>query len=210
MVAGLRNVDEDLAVMVAEGLGLRQMPAAAQAAREPRRDLPSSPALSIIGSGRPRSFAGRKIGVLVTNGADAALLGALRDAATAEQATVEIVAPAVGGVDASDGTLVLAAQQIDGAPSVLYDALAIIASASGARALAARPAARDFVTDAVAHCKFIGYTSGASALFEAAGLPADAGDLDDGFVSLDESPAAEFVGKCRDLRYWERQRLAVS
>jgi len=208
MVAGLRNVDEELAATVAEGLGLLEMPEATEPARAPRADLPSSPALSIIERG-PGSFAGRKIGVLITNGADAEALAALRAAAAAEQATVEIVAPAVGGVDASDGTRVRAKQQIDGAPSVLYDAVVILASPGGARALSARPAARDFVTDAVAHCKFIGYTSGASVLFEAAGLPADPSDLDEGFVSLNDYPPAEFIARCRQLRHWDRQRAVV-
>jgi len=208
MVAGLRNVDEELAATVAEGLGLLEMPEATEPARAPRADLPPSPALSILERG-PGSFAGRKIGVLITNGADAEALAALRSAAAAEQATVEIVAPAVGGVDASDGTRVQAKQQVDGAPSVLYDAVVILASPGGARALSARPPARDFVTDAVAHCKFIGYTSGASVLFEAAGLPADPSDLDEGFVSLDDYPPAEFIARCRQLRYWDRQRAAV-
>ncbi|HEY3870424.1 MAG TPA: catalase [Actinocrinis sp.] len=208
MVAGLRNVHEELAATVAEGLGLLEMPEASEPARAPRADLPPSPALSIIERG-PGSFAGRKIGVLITNGAGAEALAALRAAAAAEQATVEIVAPAVGGVDASDGTRVRAKQQIDGAPSVLYDAVVILASPGGARALGARPAARDFVTDAVAHCKFIGYTSGASVLFEAAGLPADPSGVDEGFVSLDDYPPAEFIARCRQLRHWDRQRATV-
>jgi catalase len=209
MVTGLRNVDEDLAAAVADGLGLRSMPAAAEPAQAPRQDLPASPALSIIGRG-PDSFAGRRIGVLVTNGADAEALAALRAAAAAERATVEIVAPAVGGVDASDGTVLRAAQQVEGAPSVLYDAVAILASPGGARGLAARPAARDFLTDAVAHCKFVGYTEGAGVLFEAVGLPFDPDDLDGGFISLGEQPAAEFIARCRQLRYWDRQRMTVA
>ncbi|HZZ53551.1 MAG TPA: catalase, partial [Trebonia sp.] len=208
MVAGLRNVHEELAATVAEGLGLLEMPEATEPARTPRADLPPSPVLSIVKRG-PGSFAGRKIGVLITNGADAEALAALHAAAADERATVEIVAPAVGGVDASDGTRVRARQQIDGAPSVLYDAVVILASPGGARALAARPAARDFVTDAVAHCKFIGYTSGASVLFEAASLPADPSGIDEGFVSLDDYPPAEFVARCRQLRHWDRQRATV-
>jgi len=204
MVAGLRNVDEDLAAAVAESLGMRELPAAASPARAPRRDLPPSPALSILGRG-PGSFAGRRIGVLVTNGADAETLAALRAAAADEGASTAIVAPVVGGVNISDGTLVAADQQIDGAPSVLYDAVAIIAEPGGARALAARPAARDFVTDAVAHCKFVGYTSGAAVLFEAAGLPADPSASDEGFISLNEHPAAEFIARCRQLRHWDRE-----
>jgi catalase len=208
MVSGLRNVGEELAARVAEGLGLRELPAPAEAAKLPRHDLPVSRALSILERG-PGSFAGRKLGVLVTNGADAETLAALRAAAAVEGATVEIVAPAVGGVDISDGTRVRGDQQVDGAPSVLYDAVAIIAESSGARALAARPGARDFVTDAVAHCKFIAYTSGAAVLFEAAGLPASPADADEGFVRLGEQPATEFIRRCRQLRYWQREFATV-
>ena len=61
-------------------------------------------------------------------------------------------------------------QKIDGAPSVLYDAVVLLASKQAAPRSLASPAARDFVTDAYAHCKFIGYTGDAAPLFEAAGL----------------------------------------
>ena len=49
------------------------------------------------------------------------------------------------------------------------------------------------MTDAYAHCKFIGYTGDAAPLFEAAGLSRL---MDDGFVSLDEITAAEFISRC--------------
>ena len=203
MVAGLRNVDTELAETVAEGLGLRKMPDAAQPAREPRSDLPASPALSILARG-PGSFAGRKIGVLVTSGADAGLVAALRSAAADEKASLEIVAPTAGGTNASDGST-LEGKQLDGAPSVLFDAVAIIATTEGAAALAASPAARDFISDAYAHCKFIAYTSGAAALLETAGLRGDS-PPDGGFISLDDHEPADFIARCRQLRFWDRLR----
>ena len=43
MVAALRNVDEDLARSVADGLGLPELPEALPAAREPIRGLSPSP-----------------------------------------------------------------------------------------------------------------------------------------------------------------------
>ena len=55
---------------------------------------------------------------------------------------------------------------------------------------------RDFVSDAYAHCKFIGYTGDASPLFEAAGL---GGLTDDGCVSLDGHSAADFISRCAEL-----------
>ena len=205
MVAGLRNVDDELASTVADGLGLAGLPAAISPAREPNRDLPSSPALSILANG-PDSFAGRKLGVLVTTGTDAGKLAELRAAAEQEKVTVELVAPVVGGVEISDGSRVPADQKIDGGPSVLYDAIIVLTTTSGATALAAMPTARDFVTDAYAHCKFIGYAGEPGPLFEATGLTSL---MDDGFVSLDEHSAADFVSRCGQLRFWARQEAMV-
>src|SRR4051812_14490505 len=207
MVAGLRNVDDDLARTVADGLGLRELPDPLPAAREPVRDLAPSRALSILENG-PQSFAGRKIGVLVTDGADAALLADLRAAADAEQANVEIVAPVVGGVDTGGGEHIAADQKLDGAPSVLYDAVAILTTKDGAAQLAHLPAARDFVTDAYAHGKSIGHPEEAAPLFAATGL---AELMDDGFICLGDgrNSAADFVERCRRLRLWKRESAAV-
>ncbi len=200
MVAGLRNVDDELAGAVAAGLGLRELPEPLPAARPTITALAPSPALSILANG-PATFAGRKLGILVTDGVDEGILSALRVAAATGSVTVEIIAPAVGGVDVSDGTVLPADQKIDGGPSVLYDAVAVLASKEGALALAQVPAARDFVTDAYAHAKFVGYTPGAEALFAATGI----GPLDDGFVALDDGTGAqEFLTRCGELRYWAR------
>jgi catalase len=78
----------------------------------------------------------------------------------------------------------------------------LLMSKHGAAELAAMPAARDFVTDAYAHCKFIGYAGDPGPLLEAAGVSAL---MDDGFISLDEHSAAEFFTRCAQLRYWPRQ-----
>jgi catalase len=201
MVANLRNVDEDFARRVAEGLRLDPYPAPSDPARPPITDLPPSPALSIVLNG-PETFAGRKIGVLVTDGTDAKLLQALRKAATAEGALTELVAPRIGGVTLSDGTLLPAHQRIDGGPSVLYDAVALLPSAEGVAALAADPAAKDFVTNAHIHNKFVAYHASALPLLEAAGV-ADA--LDEGYVALDRSGTVNlFIERCRAVRYWPR------
>ena len=107
---------------------------------------------------------------------------------------------------ASDGSRVPADQQIDGGPSVLYDAVVVLARRRAAAALARQPAAQDFVTDAFAHSKFIGYSREADALLRAAGL----GDLKDGgFLELgkDGEPGS-FIAACRWLRFWERQGVS--
>ncbi len=206
LVASLRNVDADLAREVADGLGLERLPRALSPARKPIGDLPPSPALSILAN-PPLTFAGRKIGVLVSDGADAKILAGLRAAAAEEGANLELVAPAIGGIESSDGDRVPADQKIDGGPSVLYDAVVLLVSDDGAAQLAGQPAARDFVTDAYAHCKLIGYVDAARRLFDATGL---SGSIDDGFVELDGADAAGgFVERCRALRMWEREKALV-
>nr|WP_242147115.1 catalase [Sphingomonas sp. BAUL-RG-20F-R05-02] len=201
MVSHLLNIDADLAKTVANGLAL-PLPEAAKAAKPTIMDLAPSDKLSIQKNG-PQSFAGRKLGLLVTDGADAALVNAVIDTFAAAEAMVEIVAPKVGGATLSDGTLLVAKQKIDGGPSVLYDAVAVIASDAGAKLLAMDAAAKDFLTDAFAHCKFIGLSEETAPLVEKAGL---ATDLDDGCLPLKtKADAKAFLSALAPLRYWPRE-----
>jgi catalase len=201
MVAGLRNVDEDLAQGVADGLGLEAVPDAIPPARETDPDLTPSPALSIVRNG-PESFAGRKIGVLVSEGFDSTQLTTVQTAAASREVVCEVIATRVGGAVAADGSRVQADQMIDGAPSVLYDAVVLLVSNDMAADLALVPAVRDFVADAHAHCKFIAYSSAAGDLFRELGL---ADKLDAGYVELSADRSVdEFIGGCSELRYWQR------
>ena len=203
MVAHLLNIDEGLAETVAEKLGMKNLPSPADAAVTPRDDLPASKALSIIENG-PKSFEGRKVGVLVSEGADAALLKKLEAALKKEGATLEVIAPKIGGVEAADGSRIAAKHMIDGGPSVLFDAVVLLVSEDGAAKLAKEAAARDFVADAFAHCKFIGYVAAATALFEKASIPLD--DEDEGLIRLDNADAIPgFIESCRKLRLWARE-----
>lgn len=202
MVAHLLNIDEALGAAVADKLGIDTLPKPADAAIPPRDDLPASPALSIIENG-PSSFAGRKLGVLVSNGCDGKLLKALQAAVTKEGATMELIAPKVGGVEADDGTKIPARHMIDGGPSVLFDAVALLLSQEGAERLTHEAAARDFVADAFAHCKFIGFTADAGPLLAKAGVASDA---DEGLIALDARAAIpKFIESCRKLRLWSRE-----
>jgi catalase len=202
MVSHLLNVDDQLADRVAAGLGLESKPKAAVPARQPLTGLKESPALSIMRN-RPKSFHGRKVGALVTDGADANLIEALRKALGQEGALIEFVAPAIGGVKASDDSLIVAGQTIDGGPSVLYDAVALFVSDDGAKKLATNGAARDFVSDAFMHAKFIGYTKAAEPLLDKV---ISSADRDAGFIALNGvDDAAKFVRTCRQLRFWDRE-----
>ena len=126
-----------------------------------------------------------------------------RKAVEAEGALWEVIAPKIGGVTLDDGEKVAARHKLDGAPSVLFDAVAIIPSEAGSAMLAQDAGAKDFVSDAFAHCKFVGHSQAALALFAEARIPAE---LDAGFVALDGAKACKaFVARCADLRIWKRE-----
>lgn len=201
MVGHLLHVDEGLAEMVAEGLGLAEMPEAPEPAR-PVIETEPSPALSIL-KNAPDSFAGRKLGVLLTDGIDGARFDALKQAAEAAGAKVEIVAEKVGGVTTARGKTIEAHEKLDGAPSVLYDAVAVIASEEGAAKLGRMHGARAFLADAHAHKKFIALSPEARDGFWPKAVPADP---DEGVMTLEAGDDAEaFLKACAALRFWDRE-----
>jgi len=195
VMGNLRNVDEDLAKRVADGLGMA-LPEKTPAAAEPI-DLDPSPAVRLIGK-YPDSLKGRKVGVLVTDGADGAVVKAVQDAAKAAGAAVEIIAPKRGGAKLKDGSTLKADHQLAGAPSVLFDAVALVLSADGCEQLLTEGAAVDFAKDAFGHLKAIGHTPEAQPLLDKAGVEADAG-------VVDLSNGADAFIKPAATRQWDRE-----
>ena len=202
MVSHLLNIDETMATEVAHRLGMQSMPKPAPAAVPTRQDLEPSPALSIVERG-PKRFEGRKLGVRVADGVDVQLLGGISSAVTKEKGLVELIAPKVGGVTVSDGSHIDAHHMIDGGPSVLFDAVALLTSPAAIEDVLKEATARDFVADAFQHCKFIGYDVSALPLLEKAGI---AQDLDEGVIALPgEDGLAAFVEELGKLRVWGRE-----
>ncbi|MBY5849614.1 catalase [Rhizobium ruizarguesonis] len=202
MVSHLLNIDETLASKVGHALGFKSMPKPADAAMPTRQDLEPSPALSIIERG-PKRFEGRKLGILVSDGTDAAIFKALLAEITEQKAAFEVIAPKIGGVTLSDGNWIEAHQMIDGGPSVLYDAVALLPSAEGTGDLLKEATARDFVADAFVHCKFIGYVETALPLMQKAGI---ADSLDEGVIALGAAKdVTTFIKALGKLRIWGRE-----
>lgn len=202
MLSHLLNIDKDLAKQVAKGLGVSDMPAAAKAASKPIADLPASDPLSIL-KNAPDSFAGRKLGIFATDEADADLLNALKEKVSAVGGMVALISPKVGGITLSDGSHMEADEKIDGGPSVLYDAVALLISEDGADVVKDDAPSRDFVADAFAHCKFIGYIDTAKPLMEKAGVWEA---KDEGCIALGKTAdITRFVKTLGKLRHWDRE-----
>lgn len=105
--------------------------------------------------------------LLVTDAADGTLVEAKQKAT---EATVKIIAPKVGGVTLKGGKHLAADEMIAGPPSVMFDAVALVVPASGAKALLGEKPALDFVSDAFAHCKAIDHTAEAMPRMQKAGV----------------------------------------
>ena len=197
MVGHLRHIEEDLANRVAEGLAFDKIPDAPVAAA-PVQEMEPSPALQIIGKMKD-TLMGRAIGILIANGSDGAIIEKIKKAATDAGATVKIIAPKVGSVKLADGTILAADGQLAGTPSVLFDAVAVILSDEGAKALSMESAAIDFVRDAFGHLKAIAVDKGGKALLKTANVGQDAGVVDakdkDAFIAAAKT------------RQWDREKF---
>ncbi len=195
MVGHLRHIDADLADRVAAGLAFDKMPDAPKAAA-PVKEMKPSPALQIIGKMKD-TLEGRAIGILIADGSDGTSVTKIKNAATDACATVKIVAPKVGGAKLADGSMLAADGQLAGTPSVLFDAVAVILSAEGAKALSLESAAIDFVRNAFGHLKAIAVDEGGRALLKAANVGQDAG-------VVGAKDMAAFIAAAK-TRQWERE-----
>jgi catalase len=196
MVGHLRHIDEDLARRVAAGLAFDKMPDAPTAAA-PVQKMKPSPALQLIGKMKD-TLMGRVIGILIADGSDGAIIKKINKAATDAGAAVKIVAPKVGGAKLADGSMLAVDGQLAGTPSVLFDAVAIILSDKGAKALSMESAAIDFVRDAFGHLKAIAVDKGGQALLKIANVGQDAG-------VVDASAKDSFIAAAK-TRQWDREK----
>lgn len=203
MLANLLNVSESLVEQIANGLGIKTLPEASVPAKAPI-DLPPSAKLSILNNG-PQTFRGRKLGLLLTEGACAELVSCVFQRFENAGATVAVVAPNAGMIKDSDGNEIKVDEKIDGGPSVLFDAVALLCNEEGTKTLLSLPPVRDFLSDAFHHCKYIAYNEAASPLFPASGL-LDAPD--NGCVKLSEPADVDtLLTACATLRYWDREAI---
>lgn len=200
MLGHLVIVDESLGQQVAAELGMEGQADKIEPAR-PVRDVEPSEALSQY-TKAPKSLAGKKIGLLTTNGVDAKFLAELKSTAEAESATLAVIAPKAGPMTNSDGEEVIPDDFLAGAPSALFDAVIVAPAADMASELASKAAAVDWVRMAFAHLKVIGYNAAAAAIFEKADVAMDA---DAGVVDVDDANFESFVERAKNHRIWERE-----
>ena len=175
MVGQLANVDPTIAQRVAAGLGMVDPIKPVPTIIAARTDLAPSPALSIVSKMVPglqtkvdwlfdRRWHGRSRGPGPGDGSRQ--VGSVSEASSLRRLAER--SPRM--VRSSKLT-----SSLQVAPSVLFDAVYVALSDSGATMLSAEAAAVGWVHDAFSHLKVIGATAAAQPLLTAAGVEADGG-----------------------------------
>ena len=205
VLSRLINIDATLAAKVAAGLGLRSEITPATVTVEAKNMAPS-PMLSLLAKGKS-TFEGRKVGCLLSDGCDGDLVAELKDAVEAAGGKMEIIAPTIYGVTTATGERLSADHKIDGGPSVLFDAVAILPSDAGGAKLALEAAAVNFLRDAFGHLKVIAYLPAAAPLFVKGGVNDAAPDTDAGLVAFPSATVEDFVTAASAGRIWAREPM---
>ena len=220
MVDLLAWVDTDLATRVAAPLGLEPPNTAAAAAWPGFRDWPlsdepaqPSPALSMRPS-RPTGIATRMVAILISDGVHAASVNAMRQALSAERAYLTLVAPTLGNITASDGTVLQPHATFDNTSSLMFDGVYLPAVAAGPGDLTRHALAQRFVADAFRHHKTLAASgAGTQLLSQGSGLvrPASGWSIAStpGVVAseadvLSAEFTAAFVAGLAQHRHWDR------
>ncbi|MBA2686245.1 MAG: catalase [Gemmatimonadaceae bacterium] len=206
MVASLRNVSDDLAAQVAEGLGIdlpdplpRVLP------KPPKPEVTSSPALSLTALPGETGVRTRHIAILVAAGVEGKSLTALHAALTDAGAIPRFIGPRLGTYKTSDGGTIEADASMENSPPVLFDALVLPDGDAGVKALAADGHTMEFVTNQFRHCKTILALGASRKLLQNAGIGES---TDAGLLIMDanaKNAAKEFIAAVAMHRHPERE-----
>ncbi|KQP37414.1 catalase [Pseudorhodoferax sp. Leaf274] len=212
MVASLRNVSEELARKVAQGLGMRELPDPLPRAlpKPAKPEVRTSAALSLLARPGEVGIRGRVVALLAADGMDGKALQAQAAALTAQGAAPRIVGPHVGALVDADGVTVQADASLENEPGFLFDAVVLPQGQDAIAALAANGLALEFVKEQYRHCKTLLVPADARVLLEQAGIPWELPDgaADPGLVAGDgdgQSALDAFVQAVARHRHPERE-----
>ncbi len=205
MVSGLIHVDKGLAAAVADGLGMRRLPAPMPKVldEDVEPEVTTSPSLSLMARPGSEGITTRRVAILVADGADGAVLRGLYDGLFQRGAVPRFVGMKLGAVDAG-GPLEVDVP-VDAMPSVLFDGVIVAGGAAGAT-LAADGRMVEFVKDQFRHCKTILALGTGSQVLRKAGVPANKADA--GLIEADGAPAdllAKFEQALSKHRHFARE-----
>ena len=175
VIAQLRNVDEELARAVAEGLGLRDLPDALPLLVKPpaKPEVRSSEALSLFHRPGKAGIATRRIALLVAEGVSGAEVSKVQQQLIAHGSVPRLIGVKLGAVSTNDGPALEVEVSMETAPSVLWDALVVFGTTGKAHPLVGSGHAIEFLKDQYRHCKPMMVMGNAQSLLAGAAIPVE-------------------------------------
>jgi len=213
VVAQLRNVAEELARAVADGLGMTALPETLPKAlrRTPKPEVQSSNSLSLFARPGTQGIRTRRIAILVADGVDGRAALQMHEALAKEAAVPRFVGIKLGAVQSLSGDPIEVEISMEAAPSAVWDALIVPHGEAHAEALAASGHALEFLKDQYRHCKPILLIGAATMLLDKGHIPAalPSGKPDTGLLRFggDETGTAlpAFMDALAKHRSFERE-----
>ncbi|HEY2684958.1 MAG TPA: catalase [Steroidobacteraceae bacterium] len=171
VVASLRNVSEELASAIAEGLGIDMpdpMPKAIQ--RRVKPEVTVSKPLSLLALPGDGSIATRKVAILIADGIEGDSVAAVMEAVTAQGAVARLLGSRLGSVSSDSGETFEVDATLENSPSVLFDALVLPDGSEAVDQLARDGRTLEFIKDQYRHCKTILALGASAGLLEGIGI----------------------------------------
>ncbi len=174
VVAQLRNVAEELAQAVANGLGMTELPEPLPRVLEetPESEVEESPPLSLLFRAGELGIRTRRVALLLADGVDGAAALQVHQALSEQGAVPRFVSVVMGQVDSKNAESIEVEVSLEAAPSVLWDACVILDGQGASSTLAKSGQAVEFLKDQYRHCKTILVLGTGAAVLQAAGIPA--------------------------------------
>jgi catalase len=213
VIAQLRNVADELAKAVAEGLGITRMPDPLPRLvdRKNRRDVEPSSALSLFARPGKEGIKTRRIAILMADGTDGQAALAIHSALVAQGGVPRFVGLKLGQAQSVTGDPIEIEVSMEAAPSVLWDAMVVPDGDGAAQLLCSSGHALEFLKDQYRHCKPILLLGAGVAMLEEAGIPPTlpSGNADTGLLQYkgEETDEAlqEFIGALAKHRHFARE-----
>ncbi len=181
VIAQLRNVAEELAAAVADGIGLAELPEPLPKVlrRSPQPEIDRSDALSLLARPGALGIRTRKVAILVADGVDVGSAATFHQALSQQGAVPRFVAVKLGRIRGASGNSLDVEASMEAAPSAVWDALVIPPGDAAAAALSVSGHAVEFLKDQYRHCKPILLMGGAQALLAKVGIPTELASAQD-------------------------------
>jgi catalase len=209
MVAGLMNIDMDLAQAVADGLGITEMPEPLPKVlqKKVKPEVTQSKTLSLFARPGDGKIRGRRVAIIIADGVIDGELSAIAERLAAEGAVPIMIGAKLGRVQPDRGKPIEIGASLEVAPSVVFDALILPDGEAAIATLSKNGRALEFLKDQYRHCKPIMAIGAAVHLLEAAGVPQSLPNdqPDPGLIIGKASDVDKFITALAKNRHYQRE-----